>query len=72
MSACMQYKRILLKLSGSAVAGGSEFGFDPGALDYIASEILELHQHGIQVGLVIGGGNIFKGSLGAQWGIERA
>ena len=68
----MRYKRILLKLSGGAVAGDHEFGFDPKALDYIASEILELHELKIQVGLVIGGGNIFRGSLGAQWGIERA
>ena len=68
----MRYKRVLLKLSGGAVAGDQAFGFDPDALDYIASEILELSQQGIQAGLVIGGGNIFKGSLGAQWGIERA
>jgi len=68
----MRYKRILLKLSGGAMAGNHEFGFDPDALDYIATEILELHQLNVQVSLVIGGGNIFRGSLGAQWGIERA
>jgi uridylate kinase len=67
----MRYKRVLLKLSGAAVAGDGEFGFDPDALDYIASEILDLHRNGVQVGLVIGGGNIFRGNLGAQWGIER-
>jgi uridylate kinase len=68
----MRYKRILLKLSGGAVSGDREFGFDPAALEYIADEILSLHDAGIQVGMVIGGGNIFRGSLGAQWGIDRS
>lgn len=68
----MRYKRILLKLSGGAVSGDREFGFDPTALEYIADEILTLHDAGIQVGMVIGGGNIFRGSLGAQWGIDRS
>ncbi len=68
----MRYKRIILKLSGGAVAGKREFGFDPNALEYIADEILAVHSQGIEVGLVIGGGNIFRGSLGAQWGIEQA
>ena len=68
----MRYKRILLKLSGSAVSGNLESGFDPGSLDYIADEILGIRNLGVEVGLVIGGGNIFRGALGAQWGIERA
>ena len=68
----MRYKRILLKLSGGAVSGDREFGFDPAALEYIADEILTLHDAGIQVGMVIGGGNIFRGSLGAKWGIDRS
>ncbi len=67
----MRYKRIILKLSGAAVSGDQPFGFDPNALDYIASEILAVHAQGVQVGVVIGGGNIFRGSLGAQWGIEQ-
>jgi uridylate kinase len=68
----MRYERVLLKLSGQAVAGDREFGFDPNALNFIADEVLMLHGAGVQVGIVIGGGNIFRGNLGAQWGIEHA
>ncbi len=68
----MRYNRILLKLSGAAVAGKEDFGFDPHALDFIADEVLKVHDAGIEVGIVIGGGNIFRGNLGAQWGIEHA
>jgi uridylate kinase len=68
----MRYKRVLLKLSGQAVSGTKDFGFDPSALNHIADEVLDLHDHGVQVSIVIGGGNIFRGSLGAQWGIEQA
>jgi len=68
----MRYKRVILKLSGGAVSGDLPSGFDPDALDFIASEVLELRSLGVEIGLVIGGGNIFKGTLGAQWGIERA
>ena len=60
----MRYTRILLKLSGAAVAGAQEFGFDPAALNFIADEVLKLHRAGIQIGIVIGGGNIFRGNLG--------
>ncbi len=68
----MRYERVLLKLSGQAVAGDAEFGFDPSALNFIADEVLKLHNAGVQVGIVIGGGNIFRGNLGTQWGIEHA
>ena len=68
----MRYKRILLKLSGAAVAGAHDFGFDPAALNFIADQVLKLHSAGIEIGIVIGGGNIFRGNLGAQWGIEHA
>jgi uridylate kinase len=68
----MQYRRILMKLSGGAIAGDGPWGFDPAALNHIADEILQLHQAGIQVGVMVGGGNIFKGELGETWGIERA
>ncbi len=68
----MRYKRVLLKLSGEAMSGTQDFGFDPAALDHIADEVLELHRHGVQVSIVIGGGNIFRGTLGAKWGIEQA
>jgi uridylate kinase len=68
----MRYSRILVKLSGGAIAGEAEWGFAPSALNQIADEVLELHDHGIQVGVVVGGGNIFRGDLGEEWGIERA
>jgi uridylate kinase len=68
----VRYRRILLKLSGAAVAGDGDFGFDPRALNFIADEVLKLHNAGVEIGIVIGGGNIFRGNLGAQWGIEHA
>ncbi len=68
----MRYKRVLLKLSGEAISGSSDSGFDPEALEHIADEVLNLHKQGIEVSIVIGGGNIFRGNLAAQWGIERA
>jgi len=68
----MRYQRILVKLSGGAIAGDNPWGFDPHALSHIADELLDLHSLGMQVGVVVGGGNIFKGELGEEWGIERA
>ncbi|SRR6266540_2238856 len=68
----MRYKRILVKLSGGALAGEKVWGFDPNALNYIADEVLSLHQLGVQVSVVVGGGNIFRGELGEEWGIERS
>ena len=68
----MRYKRVLLKLSGEAISGDQDSGFDPGALEHIADEVLDLHARGVEVSIVIGGGNIFRGTLASQWGIERA
>lgn len=68
----MQYRRILMKLSGGAIAGDGSWGFDPAALNHIADEVLKLHEAGVQVGVMVGGGNIFRGELGETWGIERA
>ena len=68
----MRYKRVILKLSGAAVSGSLETGFEPEALEHIADEILDIHNQGIEVGIVIGGGNIFRGNLSEQWGIERS
>jgi len=68
----MRYKRVLVKLSGGAIAGDKAWGFSPNALNHIADEVLKLHSLGIQVGVVVGGGNIFRGELGEEWGIERA
>lgn len=67
-----KYKRVLIKLSGGAVAGKSEFGFEPERLDHIAGEIMSVVNMGVEVSLVIGGGNIFRGNMAESWGIERA
>lgn len=68
----MRYNRVTLKLSGQAVSGSHEFGFEPAALNHIADQALQVHDLGVEISLVIGGGNIFRGNLGSQWGIERA
>lgn len=65
------YKRILLKLSGEALMGGQEFGIDPNVLAYIADEVLQVSSGGVQIGIVIGGGNIYRGVEGAARGIDR-
>src|SRR5690606_17171803 len=57
-----RYKRILLKLSGEALMGSEEFGIDPKVLDRMALEVGQLVGIGVQVGLVIGGGNLFRGA----------
>ncbi len=65
------HKRVLVKLSGEALAGDKGFGIEPEVLDRIAREISEVHALGIEIGLVIGGGNIFRGLSGAVQGIDR-
>lgn len=65
------YQRILLKLSGEALQGKEGFGIDPAVLDRMAQEIKELIELGIQVGLVIGGGNLFRGAGLAEAGMNR-
>ena len=64
-------KRILLKLSGEALLGDHPFGVDPKVLDYLAEEIQSITSDGIELGIVIGGGNIFRGEGLAQSGIDR-
>jgi uridylate kinase len=66
------YRRILLKLSGEALMGDEGFGIDPKVLDRMATEIKELVELGIQVGIVIGGGNIFRGVAASASGMDRA
>lgn len=65
------YQRILLKLSGEALQGEEGFGIDPAVLDRMAQEIKELIELGVQVGLVIGGGNLFRGAGLAEAGMNR-
>ncbi len=65
------YKRILLKLSGEAFMGAQDYGVDPGVLDQVAGEVSELSGLGIEIGIVIGGGNIFRGAGLAEGGMDR-
>jgi len=67
----MQYKRILLKLSGEALMGEKQYGIDPKRIAEYADEIKEVVDKGIQVAIVIGGGNIFRGLAGAATGMDR-
>ena len=64
-------KRILLKISGEALLGNQQFGVDPNVLIYLAKEIRTITEKGIELGIVIGGGNIFRGEGLAQSGIDR-
>jgi uridylate kinase len=66
-----RYRRVLLKVSGSAVAGNEGFGVSSEALDHIGDQILAVRNLGIEVAVVTGGGNIFRGNVAEQWGIER-
>ncbi|HPE60416.1 MAG TPA: UMP kinase [Thiolinea sp.] len=66
-----RYRRILLKLSGEALMGEQESGIDPAILRRVATEVLEQVQQGVQVALVIGGGNLFRGAALASAGMDR-
>ena len=65
------YQRILLKLSGEALLGVEDYGIDPAIIDRIANEILEVRKAGVQIAIVIGAGNIFRGAGLAESGIDR-
>lgn len=67
----LKYKRILLKYSGEALIGKSEFGIDPGVLDKMAADVAGLIEVGVEVGLVIGGGNLFRGKTLSKAGVGR-
>lgn len=67
----MQYKRILLKLSGEALMGSRQYGIDPDRLKEYAEEIKSIVDKGVEVAIVIGGGNIFRGLAGASNGMDR-
>lgn len=67
----LKYNRILLKLSGESLMGSKGHGIDPSILDFFASEIKKVHKLGVQVGLVIGGGNIYRGLSAGEQGIDR-
>jgi uridylate kinase len=65
------YKRILLKLSGEALMGAADYGIDPAVLKRLAAEIRDMRESGVEIGLVMGGGNIFRGEGLARSGMDR-
>jgi uridylate kinase len=67
----LRYRRILLKISGEALAGEQGFGFAPPVVDKLTDEVKELHEMGVALGLVIGGGNIVRGTIASQQGMDR-
>ena len=66
-----KFKRILLKLSGESLMGNQNYGIDSQRLQDYATQIKDIHQMGVQIGIVIGGGNIFRGLSGSQKGFDR-
>jgi uridylate kinase len=67
-----RYLRVVVKLSGEALAGQAGWGVDPASLAHVATEVLSLHDAGVQVAVVVGGGNYFRGRMAEGWGISRA
>jgi uridylate kinase len=67
----VKYRRVMLKLSGEALAGSRGFGIEPSVVDRITDEIRVVHQMGVSLGLVIGGGNIVRGTVASQKGMDR-
>ena len=67
-----KYKRVVLKLSGEAMAGQSGFGIDPATIKEMVKEMKEVHALGVEIAIIVGGGNIWRGITGAEMGMERA
>lgn len=67
-----KYKRVVLKLSGEALAGDTGFGIQPPTIQEICKEIKEVHELGIEIAIVVGGGNIWRGHVGSEMGMERS
>lgn len=68
----IKYKRVVMKLSGEALAGDAGHGINPPEIRKVAEEIKEVHDLGVQIAIVVGGGNMWRGEAGAQMGMERA
>lgn len=66
-----QYRRIVVKLSGQAIAGSASFGFNSDSLGHLAREVMAAHGNGVQIAVMVGGGNIFRGDRAEDWGIDR-
>jgi uridylate kinase len=71
-SSTLRYHRILLKLSGEALLGERQYGVDPAFCAFIAQQVADVHATGVQVGIVVGGGNIFRGLAASARGMDRA
>jgi uridylate kinase len=67
-----KYKRVVLKLSGEALAGESSFGIKPSVIKSIAGQVKEIAELGVEVAVVVGGGNIWRGKIGSEMGMDRA
>jgi len=67
----LKYRRILLKISGEALAGDQEFGISADVVRFVAGEVREVQRLGVQIGMVIGGGNIFRGVVASAQGMDR-
>jgi uridylate kinase len=67
-----RFKRILIKLSGEALMGDQSFGISPDTLKYVAEEVKSVHDKGVQVAIVVGGGNIFRGIAASSYGMDRS
>jgi len=72
MTSNATYKRVLLKLSGEVLMGDSGYGIDPDTINRLASELIEVRDSGVDLAIVIGGGNIFRGNMGTASGMDRA
>lgn len=68
----LKYKRVVLKVSGEALAGDKGFGINPPVIKKMADEIRDVYNQGIQIAIVVGGGNMWRGEAGAEMGMERA
>ncbi|WML43731.1 UMP kinase [Neobacillus sp. PS3-40] len=67
-----KYKRVVLKLSGEALAGDTGFGINPAVIKSIASQVKEIAELGVEIAVVVGGGNIWRGKIGSEMGMDRA
>jgi len=66
-----KYRRLVIKLSGQAIAGSAGFGFDKERLNHLAREVIAARDTGVEVAVVVGGGNVFRGNRAEDWGIDR-
>lgn len=66
------YKRVIIKMSGEALKGDGSFGIDPKKVKQVANEIKEIHDLGVQIGIVVGAGNLWRGKLGKEIGMDQA